>query len=196
MNFYGTHATQNKMLPFHILLDIKHFKADNVVGQSIDSSTHTMLQKCLEVTCSFFFYVSLVSSSNTFYLHTEHRNMPLDDAMRLVGQNFDQYMQDLRERAKGSSTQDSSKVTTAAVPKDEKNNDITALLSKAASGASLSADQLTKLIDNLSKRQEEVLGSSSSANGKGGKNPRHDFLSAVKGILTTLSRQLSGAIFI
>ncbi|XP_078364608.1 uncharacterized protein LOC144649024 isoform X2 [Oculina patagonica] len=98
----------------------------------------------------------------------EHRNMPLDDAMRLVGQNFDQYMQDLRERAKGSSTQDSSKDTTAAVPKDEKTNDITALLSKAATGASLSADQLTKLIDNLSKRQEEVLGSSTSANGKGG----------------------------
>lgn len=149
--------------------------------------------------CNLLFLFScfcLVSTSNPFYLHTEHRNMPLDDAMRLVGQNFDQYMQDLRERAKGSSTQDSSKDTTAAVPKDEKTNDITALLSKAATGASLSADQLTKLIDNLSKRQEEVLGSSTSANGKGGKNPRHDFLSAVKGILTTLSRQLFGAIFI
>lgn len=115
--------------------------------------------------------------------------MPLDDAMRLVGQNFDQYMQDLRERAKASSTQDSSKDTTAAIPKDEKTNEITALLSKAATGANLSADQLTKLIDNLSKRQEEVLGSSATANGKGGKNQRHDFfLSAVKKRLTTLSR--------
>jgi len=50
-------------------------------------------------------------------------------------------------------------------------------LSKAATGADLSAEQLTKLIDSLSKRQEEILGSSATANGKGGKNARHDFFS-------------------
>lgn len=96
--------------------------------------------------------------------------MPLDDAMRLVGQNFDQYMQDLRERAKSSSIQESTKTKTTA-PKEEEKSDITALLSKAASGADLSADQLTKLIDNLSKRQEQVLGSTpATTNGKGGNN--------------------------
>lgn len=103
--------------------------------------------------------------------------MPLDDAMRLVGQNFDQYMQDLRERAKVSGTQDSNKDTTAAIPKDEKTSEISTLLSKAATGADLSAEQLTKLIDSLSKRQEEILGSATTANGKGGKNARHDFFS-------------------
>lgn len=97
--------------------------------------------------------------------------MPLDDAMRLVGQNFDQYMQDLRERAKSSGTQDLDKTRTAAAPpKTEGNSDITSLLSKAATGADLSADQLTKLIDNLSKRQQEILGSpaTTATNGKGG----------------------------
>ena len=101
--------------------------------------------------------------------------MPLDDAMRLVGQNFEQYMQDLRERAKASSTQGSSKDVGATVVKEEKTTEISALLSKAATGVNLSADQLTKLIDDLSKRQQEILGSSSTANGKGGKNSTRDF---------------------
>ena len=95
--------------------------------------------------------------------------MPLDDAMRLVGQNFDKYMQDLRERAKSSSTQEKSDTKTTA-PKDE-GSDVSSLLSKAATGADLSADQLTKLIDSLSKRQQELMGSSAAtANGKGGNN--------------------------
>lgn len=140
-------------------------------------------------------FVSLVSTSTPFYLHTEHRNMPLDDAMRLVGQNFDQYMQDLRERAKVSGTQDSNKDTPAPTPKDEKTSEISSLLSRAATGADLSAEQLTKLIDSLSKRQEEILGSSTTANGKGGKNARHDFFPApaVKKIMTSLSQQLPTA---
>lgn len=116
----------------------------------------------------------LVSPSNPFYLHTEHRNMPLDDAMRLVGQNFDQYMQDLRERAKSSSTQESSNTKTTA-PQEAAKSDITSLLSKAASGEDLSADQLTKLIDNLSKRQEQILGDSTAANGKGGNDATYSF---------------------
>lgn len=111
--------------------------------------------------------------------------MPLDDAMRLVGQNFDQYMQDLRERAKSSGAQDLDKAKTAA-PQNVEKSDVTSLLSKAASGADLSADQLTKLIDDLSKRQQEKMGSSSTTaatNGKGG-NCSSRFFSA----LSTLRR--------
>lgn len=126
------------------------------------------------IACQPFAMLFLVSPSNPFYLHTEHRNMPLDDAMRLVGQNFDQYMQDLRERAKSSSTQESSNTKTTA-PQDAAKSDITSLLSKAASGEDLSADQLTKLIDNLSKRQEQILGDSTAANGKGGNDATYSF---------------------
>lgn len=126
------------------------------------------------IACQPFAMLFLVSPSNPFYLHTEHRNMPLDDAMRLVGQNFDQYMQDLRERAKSSSTQESSNTKTTA-PQDTVKSDITSLLSKAASGEDLSADQLTKLIDNLSKRQEQILGDSTAANGKGGNDATYSF---------------------
>ena len=126
------------------------------------------------IACQPFAMLFLVSPSNPFYLHTEHRNMPLDDAMRLVGQNFDQYMQDLRERAKSSSTQESSNTKTTA-PQDAAKSDITSLLSKAASGEDLSADQLTKLIDNLSKRQEQILGDSAAANGKGGNDATYSF---------------------
>lgn len=126
------------------------------------------------IACQPFAMLFLVSPSNPFYLHTEHRNMPLDDAMRLVGQNFDQYMQDLRERAKSSSTQESSNTKTTA-PQEAAKSDITSLLSKAASGEDLSADQLTKLIDNLSKRQEQILGDSTAANGKGGNDATYSF---------------------
>lgn len=126
------------------------------------------------IACQPFAMLFLVSPSNPFYLHTEHRNMPLDDAMRLVGQNFDQYMQDLRERAKSSSTQESSNTKTTA-PQETVKSDITSLLSKAASGEDLSADQLTKLIDNLSKRQEQILGDSTAANGKGGNDATYSF---------------------
>lgn len=172
--------TQIQLLPFHnsqILVPFNQTKGDKAY---------------------FSLHVSLVSTSNPFYLLTEHRNMPLDDAMRLVGQNFDQYMQDLRERAKGTVIQDSSKDMPATIPKEEKTTEISSLLSKAATGADLSAEQLTKLIDSLSKRQEEILGSSTTANGKGGKNARHDFFpaTAVDKIVTSLSRQLSTEIFV
>lgn len=157
-------ATENHISPFHnqILVAFNQSKGDK-------ADSRCQVWKLL--------FISLVSTSNPFYLHTEHRNMPLDDAMRLVGQNFDQYMQDLRERAKVSGARDSNKDTPAAIPKDEKTTEISSLLSKAATGADLSAEQLTKLIDSLSKRQEEILGSSTTANGKGGKNARHDFFS-------------------
>ena len=180
----------NQMLPFHnqIVVAFNQSKGNKAAGKC----------QVWKLLFYFSFYVSLVSTSTPFYLHTEHRNMPLDDAMRLVGQNFDQYMQDLRERAKVSGTQDSNKDTPAAVPKDEKTAEISNLLSKAATGADLSAEQLTKLIDSLSKRQEEILGSSTTANGKGGKNARHDFFPApaVEKILTSLSQQLPTACFI
>lgn len=115
--------------------------------------------------------------------------MPLDDAMRLVGQNFEQYMQDLRERAKSSSTQDLGKSKTTA-PKQEEKTDVSSLLSKAATGADLSADQLTKLIDSLSKRQQELMGSSTTtANGKGGNNATHFFLPSPRFWPNFVSRQ-------
>lgn len=170
------------MLPFHnnqILVAFSQFK-----GEKADCKCQVW-----KLIFYFSFHVSFVSTSNPFYLHTEHRNMPLDDAMRLVGQNFDQYMQDLRERAKVSGTQDSSKDPPAAIPKDEKTTEISSLFSKAATGEDLSAEQLTKLIDSLSKRQEEILGSSSTANGKGGKNARHDFFCLL--LLSTRLRLVS-----
>ena len=120
--------------------------------------------------------------------------MPLEDAIKLVGQNFDQYMADLRERSqsqpgladagsvsssnsgaveKPSVTASSSTPTTQATV----NTDVGQLLSAAAAGKSLTASELSKLISSLSQQQQK-LGSSEPAtsNGSGGNYLNH-FLS-------------------
>lgn len=131
------------------------------------------------------------------FVFTEHRNMPLEDALRLVSQNFEQYMQDLRKRA-GELDKDKDsereKVkerekekerpverekeherekrssfgsSAASKPVSQDSDDMKKLLAKAAGGEQLSTNELSKLIENLSKqkKQSDTPASQSSAGG-------------------------------
>lgn len=115
------------------------------------------------------------------FIFTEHRNMPLEDALRLVSQNFEQYMQDLRKRAgeldKGKDSElgrekerdrerehperekeyerEKRSSTGILKTKSKDPDDMKTLLSKAASGDQLSSDELSKLIENLSKQKKQ-----------------------------------------
>lgn len=133
--------------------------------------------------------------------------MPLEDALRLVSQNFEQYMQDLRKRAgdldkdkekekekererekekerekerarelekekerereKSSRSSYGSSSTSKAAPQEP--DEMKKLLGKAATGGQLSSDELSKLIENLSKqkKQSETQASQSSSGGNG-----------------------------
>lgn len=152
-------------LPFMIFCKL-------VCGTNMENSATNLGFDCATNNNSFlssFMFVPSVCYSSPFCLYTEHRNMPLEDAMRFVGQNFERYMQDLRERSKKSSLPsfESSKSDTAPAVPVSRSSEVTNLFSKAASGESLTPDQLTKLINDLSKQQKE-LGGSGSTNGQGG----------------------------
>ena len=113
--------------------------------------------------------------------------MPLEDAIKLVGQNFDQYMADLRERSQkqpglsnaGAVSSSSSKAvekptltTSNSTPTTQAtvNQDVSHLLSAAAAGKSLTANELSKLISSLSQQQQKLGAQESGAsNGSGGK---------------------------
>ena len=64
--------------------------------------------------------------------------MPLEDALSLVDRDFDRYCQSVRE---------------GRIPPRKPKDDISHLLQKAASGESLSKDQLSAVIDSLQKQQ-------------------------------------------
>ena len=116
--------------------------------------------------------------------------MPLEDAMRFVGQNFDRYMQDLRERSKKSSlssleTGSASSGTAPAPTPSKQGSEISDLLSRAASGETLSSDQLSRLIDNLSKQQKEISGAVGANGGQGG-NATRSFVSCLSACMQCL----------
>lgn len=68
--------------------------------------------------------------------------MPLDDALGLVSRDFDRYMRDVRE---------------GRVPprRPVRKNEVSDLLSQAASGDRLSAGQLQQVIDALQKQKQQ-----------------------------------------
>lgn len=102
----------------------------------------------------------------------EHRNMPLEDAIKLVSRNFEQYMQNLRDRerdreqepppvsvepleaGKGYGAGDPAPDPVAPVPYTP---EITQLLNMAADGKYLTANQCTLLISEFTKLRDDLL---------------------------------------
>lgn len=98
--------------------------------------------------------------------------MPLEDAIKLVSRNFEQYMQNLRDRerdreqepppvsvepieaGKGYGAGDPAPDPVAPVPYTP---EITQLLNMAADGKSLTANQCTLLISEFTKLRDELL---------------------------------------
>ena len=73
------------------------------------------------------------------YICSEHKNMPLEDALGLVDRDFDRYMQALRA---------------GRIPPRRRKNDVSGLLTQAASGEQLSANQLQQVIEALQKQKQ------------------------------------------
>lgn len=68
----------------------------------------------------------------------EHKNMPLDDALSLVAKDSDHYMMSGR-----------------AARRQPASIDVPQLLGRAASGASLSSNELTAVISALQKQKHQ-----------------------------------------
>ena len=107
-------------------------------------------------TSPFFPLLSIYLSTPSLFVQPEHKNMPLEDALSLVSKDFDHYMLSGRP-AMGPRR---SAPLPAPAP------DVSHLLGKAASGASLSSSELSAVISALQKqRQDDDMASSSSHNG-------------------------------
>ena len=86
-------------------------------------------------------------------MYPEHKNMPLDDALGLISKDFDRYQQSGRAHA--------------GARKSALSNDVPDLLGKAASGASLSSDELSAVISALRKQKAQDDGGGSAASHHG-----------------------------
>ena len=98
----------------------------------------------------------LLLSHRTRPSHTlEHKNMPLDDALGLIDRDYERYSQNVRD----------GRLPPRRGPANKE--DVSQLLSRAASGDSLSQDQLSAVISALQKKQEHKSPTAQPASGSG-----------------------------
>ena len=87
--------------------------------------------------------------------HLEHKNMPLDDALGLIDRDYERYCKNIRD----------GRIPPRRGPANRE--DMSQLLSRAASGESLSQDQLTVVIGALQKKQDQKSPVPQSASSSG-----------------------------
>ncbi|CAL1528072.1 unnamed protein product [Lymnaea stagnalis] len=88
----------------------------------------------------------------------EHRNMPLDDAIALVGRSFEKYVEGLREKAKAASVP----LTTAVAPISARvflpaSAEVAYLLNLLADNRALTVDELNTVIKYLQERRDKLI---------------------------------------
>lgn len=82
--------------------------------------------------------------------------MPLDDALGLIDRDFERYCQGVRE----------GRIPPRKPPRDSSKEAVSSLLSKAASGEDLDANQLQSLIDILQEKKHNTATSRPTEYGK------------------------------
>ncbi|GFS04882.1 nuclear receptor coactivator 5 [Elysia marginata] len=95
----------------------------------------------------------------------EHRNMPVNDAIALVGRSFEEYVDTLREKAKAVSTAssgvDSSARTTTAAATNQgflaASSDVSYLLNLLADNQALTISELNEVIEYLKRRRTKMI---------------------------------------
>ena len=92
--------------------------------------------------CTFFLTTFVSCCGNLF--STEHKNMPIDDALGLVDRDFARYCQNVRE---------GRIPPRRPVPTKD---DVSQLLTKAASGEKLNQEQLHSVINALQKQKHNA----------------------------------------
>ncbi|KAI8790690.1 nuclear receptor coactivator 5 [Biomphalaria glabrata] len=81
----------------------------------------------------------------------EHRNMPLDDAIALVGRSFEKYVEGLREKAKAAAAPLTARVFLPATA------EVAYLLNLLADNRALTIDELNTVIKYLQERRDKLI---------------------------------------
>jgi len=95
-----------------------------------------------------------------YMLYTEHRNMPVDDAVTLITRSFDKYMLDRRERTEGLGA-GASRLAGLSPPSNGKDflqpgSRIQYLLNMLADRRHLTAAELSLVIEYLVERRRQL----------------------------------------
>ena len=104
-------------------------------------------ESCLHLTAEFFLF------------STEHRNMPLDDAVELVVSSFETYIQSQREKAAAPPAAAAVPGATRAapVPFVPPSSDVSYLLNLLADNRQLTIEEIEKVVDYLQERKNKML---------------------------------------
>ena len=112
-----------------------------------------------------YIYVNFFSS---FHLYvTEHRNMPLDDAIALIKRSFESYVQTLRE--KNTPPAAAAPPPTPPAPRypslgfTPPDSDLTYLLNLLADKRQLTLDEIDKVMDYMKVRRNQQMESEGGA---------------------------------
>jgi radial spoke head protein 4A len=100
--------------------------------------------------------LSLTKSFSTISF-TEHRNMPVDDAVSLIGRSFDAYQLTKREKEATAARPAPTSAVRAPPPFVPPSQDILYLLNLLADKRQLSVDELGKVITYLTDRRDKLL---------------------------------------
>ena len=97
------------------------------------------------------------------FLSTEHRNMPLDDAIDLVVSSFESYIQSQREKAAAppaattAAAPGSATARAAPPPFIPPSSDVSYLLNLLADNRQLTVEEIEKVVDYLQERKNKML---------------------------------------
>lgn len=89
-----------------------------------------------------------------FRFAAEHRNMPLDDAMKFVSHNFDSYLQTLREKKRLEAPPDYSRMPDGFLPPSDH---VAYLLNLLADGRMLTSVELKEILDFVTVRRDKLF---------------------------------------
>ena len=99
--------------------------------------------------------------SNFTILQTEHRNMPLEDALTLISSSFKKYLQNMREKEVTAAAPlvVEKESTAAAIVKAflPPSKDVSYLLNLLADNRQLTVEELDKVIFYLRERRDKIL---------------------------------------
>ena len=104
-----------------------------------------------------FFYVVLLDDNSSYICLSEHKNMPLADAIGLIERDYDRYSRSShitgRTPPRGTS---SLGLGGSGLVRASESDDVSSLMTKAAAGGSLSSTELNALITTLQQKQRHT----------------------------------------
>lgn len=117
-------------------------------------------QVSFDTIVQYFLVTSVPLLHYSVLYFTEHKNMPLADAIGLIERDYERHRQTVRltgRRSPVSSTKASSSgaVGGSSTSSIGNNDDVTSLMAKAASGSNLSTTELSSLINMLQQKKQQ-----------------------------------------